>query len=705
MLIRFTILCLSLILVLFGTVNSHAQGAALHTLSLSQKQEARVLAQMKMRMETVDQRTAWLKKHSARRPQKRILQANLESASEQLQVRTAPSAASQMPEKSSIPGEFEESQAVFLSWPYYAFNVDGDHLDPLTKEFGYHYLNDSGDYAIEQIAGYELDTVAEYSLANKWAELADAIQQELPVWLVVYNPDDTTALLNFMQNRGTPLKNYRFFCVGGGNSFWIRDFGPIGFYYGDQDSIGFIDPIYYTGRAADDSVPGALAEQLGYKLVRTQLKFEGGNFMCDGNGIGFTSSMVDSINADPYVQASVKYDSVKKEFTDVYPRRSAWSVKKTLDTLKTVFGPKQMIVMPTLVDDGGTGHIDMFTKLFDEETIVSTEYPEVFNNKNFRDYNIAKKCIAIERATKSVYGQNFSVLTMPVPTSDNGEYDSTTSRTFGADPRGFLNGLTINKTFIFPSFSSQGSGNEALLERVLELYREYIPGYKLVPIDSRILTPMAGALHCITMQVPVENPLRIHHKAWRGAVGARSTYAVEAQITNRSGIRNASIQWRKKGETSWNTIPLKNDSASFFSSAIPAKSGADRETIEYYLDANSVNGKHATWPITAPAGFYSFTYGTTVSVDEDLRVSGSSLVFPNPAQDWLSVPIDLYSNATVSLCVFDVNGRLMSCQKEIALAAGLNVSQISLQQLAPGVYSLHIIVNGRLADVRRIVKN
>ncbi len=656
-----------------------------------------------MLAQTAGERKEWLQRHASRRPRHHdINPADVVTESSIQELNPSISVASQIPTPFSVPAEFEESQAVFLSWPYYAFDVDGNQLDPITKDFG--YRDDNGNYSVQPIAGYEIDTLSsDWPLAPKWAELADAIQQELPVWLILYNASDTAIVKSYMESRATPLKNYRFFIVDGGNAFWTRDFGPIGAYYGDQDSIAFIDPIYYIERAADDSLPDVLATQLGYKNFRTQLKFEGGNFMCDGENVGFTSSMVDTINADRYVQASIKYNTATKKYSVSYPTRTAWSSSKTLDTLKGMFGLTKMNVLQTLLDDGGTGHIDMYTKLFDQQTILSTEYPEVFNNSEFRDYKISRKGLALERAAQTSFGDTFRVYTLPVPTGDNGQYDSTTSDTFGYDPRGYLNGLTINKTFIFPSFSSNGNGNEAELQQVLELYRSYVPGYKLVPIDSRILTPMAGAIHCITMQVPAENPLRIHHAALRGNIDSKARYPLHAHITNRSGIAQARVMWRLKGETAWQSLSMSADSVQYYSAQLEADQSASDRQVEYYIDATANNGKHQTLPITAPEGFFSFRYGTSVGVSDDLRNKNSFGVFPTPSTGRVSIPLDLTHSAMVRFEVCDVQGTVVLCSHASQLPAGLSVPGLSLAKLSAGVYGVRIIVDNNIADVRRLI--
>ncbi len=686
-----------------------AQSTAVPSLTPQQRVEARQQALLNMSQRSAQERIAWNLRVNSRVPKAKF--RNIQAGETPSQTLANPGSqaltSNTIPTPFRVPGEFEECQGALLSWPYYAYDSKGRQIDPLTKDYGYHYLNQSGSkYEIEAIAGYEIDTsiTTEGALAPTWAELADAIQKELPLWMVLYNDADSSVLKEFMVRMGRPLTNVRFFNVGGGNAFWIRDFGPVACYYGPQDSIGFIDPAYYVGRAADDSIPNVLASILGYPNFGTQLKYEGGNFMCDGQGIAFGSSMVDSINGEPYGQAYVKYDSSSKTFKDIYPSRQSWTAKKTLDTLKGIFNCPKFTVLQTFVNDGGTGHIDMYTKIFDPETIISTVYPEEFNNSDFDDYRIGKKTVAQERATTTYFGKPFHLFTLPVPTSDSGQYDSTTADTYGADSRGFLNGLTINKTFIFPSFSSKGSGNEAQLAQVMELYKQYLPGYKLVPMDSRILTPMAGAIHCITMQIPAENPLTILSESWKGNVENLASYPVKAKISNRSGIRSAVLHWRRKGASAWNDISLQLTD-SLYKASIPGNSSASFETTEYYIEAESNNGKKAVLPITAPEGFYSFSYGTTVDVREDQLSVRNLSIFPNPVQENATVLVDLNQAASVKAVVSSVEGRVLQTIDLGMCTMGPTMHRVNLANIPAGVYIMQLLSNGVQFHAAKLVKN
>ena len=204
------------------------------------------------------------------------------------------------------PGEFEESQSVFISWSY-DYDMNGN------------------------VTG--ADVTSEYALVS--ARLADALQKVVPVIIRVEKAADTTAIKSYMTNRGTPLTNYQF-VITPGDDWWTRDFGPNGVYVGPNDSaLAFIDLKYYDGRDNDNNAPIVLANKLGIPNYITRLHAEGGNLMADGFGTTFFSDVITDVNTD----ASV----VNPVFTTA----------EVMAKMSTMFGAKQNIELPTLNCDGG----------------------------------------------------------------------------------------------------------------------------------------------------------------------------------------------------------------------------------------------------------------------------------------------------------------------------------------------------------------
>jgi agmatine/peptidylarginine deiminase len=123
----------------------------------------------------------------------------------------------QMPSNVRYPGEFEESQAVLISW--------APDWDSQGNVIG-------------------VDTYSVYGWIS--AQCSKYISDELPVWIRVPFAKDTVSIKSWMSKLGWPLVNNFRFYVFAEDDWWARDFGPNGIYYGSKDSVGFIDLKYYA---------------------------------------------------------------------------------------------------------------------------------------------------------------------------------------------------------------------------------------------------------------------------------------------------------------------------------------------------------------------------------------------------------------------------------------------------------------------------
>ncbi len=475
-----------------------------------------------------------------------------------------------------VPGEFEESQAVLLRW--------------------------SSNYSA--------------SFNSMYAELIDAIQQEVPVWIMGSSISDETDVINTLAVYGVTLTNYEFLEIPT-NSIWTRDYGPWGFYYTDNDDIGIVDLHYYSSRPQDDQVPAYIAQYMGLDYYSSEIRHEGGNLMVDGFGHAYHSTSLFQNNSSI----------------------NGWSEQTTRDTHEELFRTTNVTEATRLQCDGGTGHIDMYAKLIDEESMIVSEYP---SSVTAVDRTIIEDNVDLFEAESSVFNTPLNIFRLPVPLEDNGGLNSTCNQ-FNNDARGYVNGLFVNKTLIVPIYSNDNSPslNQEYDEAALDLIREALPGYNVVGVDARALTPLGGAIHCITMQIPASNPIRFKHPKIAGLQSARPNYHLMAEISNASGISEAKCLWKIKGSSMWNEISLV-DSAGYFVGNIPNTNFTATDTIVYYLDATSNNGKNMTKPIVAPDGYYTFYFDEDFNPGEGCDVpSGlfTSDISNDGAQlNWMAVP-------------------------------------------------------------------
>ncbi len=559
-----------------------------------------------------------------------------------------------VPDDIILPGEYEESQAVAISW---SFDYDNQG-------------NVSG-----------MDLTSPY--ADISAQLADAIQKECVVWIRVLKNTDTTLILNNMVSRGTPLFNYRFL-VANGDDWWSRDFGPMAFYHKNLDSIGFVDMKYYDGRDNDNNFPAQLAGAMGYQNYPTKLDAEGGNLMTDGYGRLFFSDVITNINASSSAHSP------------------GWTQAVTFDTLKQIFNTPDLSKLVSLKCDGGTGHIDLYLKLIDEQTLMAAQYPSVITAQ---DKQIIEDNVQLLSALKSTYNRPYRILRVEHPTDDNGHHTLLRCDSLNDDPRNFINGLTVNKSFIFPSYYNGNSGNAAQHRRIMAFYKRVMPGYKIVPIDCREMSWLGGAIHCISMQIPVENPLRIWHPPVDGLVPALPKYPILVKATTPSGVDSVWCIWRKNNST-WNTITLL-DSAGFWIGDIANANLSGSDSLEYFIRAKSKNGKLACKPITADSGgYYTLRTNYLSGINNPVYAESNNHLFnayPNPASRSVNITFKLIEGSAAQIRIMDLNGKVVYQHQFENPGEGLHQTSVDISQFASGMYLYQLIINDKPVMAKRLI--
>ncbi len=589
-----------------------------------------------------------------------------------------------LPDDIRIPGEFEEVQAVMIQWPSYSFDKDTNQIYPFYGGKGDYFNQSTGQWEERDIAFEMLDLYPEYSEQPEiWSQLADAIQKEAEVWIVIPElaANDTTELKAFMYYNGRALTNYRFILAPNSvNGFWMRDYGPWGFYYGNNDDIGIADFQYYPGRPLDDEIPAQIADMTGYNHYDSPVEIEGGNFMSDGFGNGFYSDVLYENNADDLGKMYEAKEPMTKEEVDA--------------EMAKILGLNNNIVLKHLNHDGGTGHIDIYLKQYDQESMIATIYPEEMPEST--DINTVKSNLDLIAGYTTSFDIPYYVDRIFLPHDDDGTYVKFLSQNQHLQARGFVNGLFVNKTFIFPVFSNSEDGYKQDTEEALARYSEILPGYTLVPIDSRYLAPMGGAIHCITMQIPAENPVLYKHKSYRGAQEAKNLYKFETYIFNHSGIDYANLFFRvKNSDTEWQKVELSKlepedpKEGTHFITAVDMAVLDDKDTVEYYFESMTYNNKHTVYPITAPEGHFTYWFKDDTSI-EDNAVISSTKVYPNPIRNAATLELNSEIATEAKFAIYDVLGAKVLELGSGNLKIGNNRIHLDVPGMNSGMYFLSI---------------
>jgi agmatine/peptidylarginine deiminase len=585
--------------------------------------------------------------------------------SSNLKTNLAPANAT-MPANAIFPGEFEEVQAIMITWNYICLDTNENQTSQLFDGIGWY-----NDYDLGPVYGV-VDTLENSDMAPIFRDLAYGINQNAQVWINLWYPEDTTAVLDYMARQGKPLTNVKFF-FHPGNEFWYRDCGPIGYYYGDQDSIGWVDFQYYVGRPLDDSIPQNIGRDMGYPVVTTTVGYEGGNIMLDGLGNLFTSDSLYIHNSDEYGQYYIDEEGQINEI-----QKTALTKAEVNDSLTHYLNLKSMHVLPGLEYDGGTGHIDLYADFYDENRGVFSRYP--YEMRNFTDTKIAGKNVDTIMAIVRSSGDHYYKRYIGFPHNDKGKW-YTSSANYLNYTRSYSNHVFVNKAIIQPVFATGTSGDYKDMATDLDTIRMSYPGYTIVPVDVRAFDGFGGAIHCITKQVPAENPIRIMHIDIHDTVAVLQNYPIDATITNKSGIKVANCFWRYKGATEWNSLVMEGLADNHFRTLIP--NSVTSGTIEYYISATSNNGKTITKPIVAPGGVYSFTIGTPNDVAEQ-TIGGIGEFYPQPAGESAMISVGI-ENEQIGVEIFNSLGSSVYRNSFTLQSAGDAIS-FNTSSFAPGLY-------------------
>jgi len=169
------------------------------------------------------------------------------------------------------PAEFEEAQAVIITWAAYS---------------------------------------------SELREIVRHAQSAVEVYIITNNQSNVES---YLTSGNVPLDNI-VFVNAPFNSVWVRDYGPQSVYLDGTDELAFIDWDYNRPRPQDNQIPQFMANYLDldiYQLAlgNNLLTATGGNFMADGFGRGFSSKLILTENSG-FTEEQI--DLVKYEFQGIH---------------------------------------------------------------------------------------------------------------------------------------------------------------------------------------------------------------------------------------------------------------------------------------------------------------------------------------------------------------------------------------------------
>ncbi len=647
-----------------------------------------------------------------------------------------------------FPGEWEEVKAIVVT-PYYDYSPLESQgagywmADPLVTGWATYYKYTAGGWSEQGMGPYKATMDTNSTFGKVFFYLMDGIQLGgAEAWVRVEQINDTSKVIRTLTRMGLRHDNVKFL-VGPGNSFWYRDCGPICFYYGDEDSVAMLDFTYYPGRALDDSLPSIIYWQKGIPNYQTDIEWEGGNCLVDGAGMVVSSDAIYSNNADRYGQITWDGQNIN---TLTYKQVSPLSQSQVRQGLHDLLGQRSTYVIPAYRYDGGTGHIDLYADMYDENGFVFSVMPDDYSS--WRDYQTGAQNMADLCSYQSFFERPYyTMATLPFPSKDNGSNFNSQTEYNNSYTRTYSNHTFVNNVILQPCFSQVVNGQPSAQwdrDNIAAIAAAY-PGYTIYPVDVREFDGSGGAIHCVTKQIPADSPIRILHKNIHGEMTAglgSNDLPVSAIITNNTGIAHAEVVYRVNGVGDWQTLNLTANGNRWYGNFPFSQLNTVVESVEYYISATSNAGKTITKPMTASqGGYYSFTFGTDALVDsswfdfDTTAVDMNNITFtfgsnwatedqseqnpqhlaiesveeveqafgqfyPNPATDKANLIIDLGNGANYAVTIFDQTGRIIYNGK--LQSSGKVIYTVDAARLAAGVYNV-VFSNSDTQVVRRLI--
>ncbi len=463
------------------------------------------------------------------------------------------------------------------------------------------------------------------------------------------------------------------------NSIWIRDYGPNTVYLNDVESPYLIDWIYNRNRPADDTiVPPAIATILDIPIYETRdcdneldLVHTGGNFMNDGMGRAFSSKLVLDENSFPGNQFGCTFQSED----DV------------LSIMNMFMGIDEYVLMENLIWDP-IDHIDMHMKLLDEETLLVGEYPAGTADGPQIEANLQ----FILDNFMTPYGRPYDVVRVPMP-PDNGYYPDDVP---SGDYRTYANAVFVNKTVLLPTYEEQYDTT------AIRIWEEALPGYKIKGINSNAIIGLNGAIHCITKEIGVKEPLLINHSKVREGC-MEQDQVVEATVQHKTGISEVTLFYSTDTSAAYQTLAMTNTSGNTWSAMIPA---TNTETeLFYYIQATANDGKQINRPMVAPQGYFHYDVIDCTVATEDLEI-GVSLenIYPNPASAITVIPVTTTKSLEAEILVTDILGRTMETVFSGKIPVGENNYFIHANNYAAGTYFINLRTEDKIFVQKLIIQ-
>lgn len=279
--------------------------------------------------------------------------------------------------------------------------------------------------------------------------------------------------------------------VPGSLTIWARDWSPLT----AKTRTGvsrLLDFNYFPTRQTDDFTAQSFISALPYERVSIPVYNEGGNFMSNTDGsCMMTSRVTDANRSKSFAEDMIlNADQIKAYYAEFA-------------------GCKQVHIFPRIPYEG-TGHIDMWAKFLDNDTVIVNEIrDEILSLPNLRSdqrRRVLEVQSYLEARAAEIADLGYEVIRIPMPAP---VFTSAGDSMF----RSYSNSLLVNGTAMVPRYLAPARSDLGLNGRyvdssfinayekeVVAIYQDLGFTFKWVNSDDTIA--IGGAIHCTTMQIP-----------------------------------------------------------------------------------------------------------------------------------------------------------------------------------------------------------
>jgi len=246
-------------------------------------------------------------------------------------------------------------------------------------------------------------------------------------------------LISTLNKENIPLDNITI-TITRTSSIWVRDYGP--FFIEKNNQLSIVDFNYYGHRTRlmDDLYPTLYGIKNNIDInfmANFVLCIQGGNYMSDGQGTAIVADIpLETCNPD------LSNEEIK-------------------DILKKYLGLDKVITLTSQVDDG-TAHVDMFSKLIDNDIILVGQWLDT-NDTNYQ---------ILENNTQLLLDLGYNVIRIPMlrdPDEDNDVIWSYTNSLI-------INGPS-NNVVLVPQYNVEEDSD------AIFIYEQVLPDYEIIGIN------------------------------------------------------------------------------------------------------------------------------------------------------------------------------------------------------------------------------